>query len=102
MVAAYSILNSAALLRRIREAGKDARLTAQEIATQAMSELFNRNVAVHAAVLIALICLCAIATAGVRGFALPMLAGVLASLYSSTQLTGAIWAALNGKRAGKA
>ena len=102
MVAAYSILNSAALLRRIREAGKDARLTAQEIATQAMSELFNRNVAVHAAVLIALICLCAIATAGVRGFALPMLAGVLASLYSSTQLTGAIWAALSGKRAGKA
>ena len=64
--------------------------------------LFRSSTGTAGMVIVILICLCAIATAGVRGFALPMLAGVLASLYSSTQLTSAIWAALSGKRAGKA
>lgn len=102
-VACFSFYNHYLLLNRIRENSLKrgfSRKSKEEVASLSISEGLRRALYTATAATLVLALMLILGTEGVRALALPLLVGVLANLYSTTMLSGYVWAALEERRKG--
>lgn len=103
LVAAFSLSNTIALFDRIKGHTKSAIQSKKqwnEIVNNCICLNIRRVIIMSLVLLVIAVLMCVIGGAGYRAYALPIGLGVLASTVTAVFITGALWAALQGKDKG--
>ena len=106
-IVGYSINNTIVIFDRIREnARKMPTAKKEEITNISIKESLGRTILTTITTLITIVLLCILGVASIREFALPIIVGILAGMYSANLINGYIWAWLEERgfphRKGKA
>ncbi|MDR1598332.1 MAG: protein translocase subunit SecD [Oscillospiraceae bacterium] len=94
-IVGYSINNTIILFDRIRENQRktDSRGTSRmEMVTRSVHETIGRTTNTTLTTLVAIVTLFILGVSGTREFALPLIIGIFAGLFSSTKVNGYTWA----------
>ncbi len=101
-IVGYSINNTIVIFDRIRENAKKMPTVAREEVTNiSIKESLGRTICTTVTTLITIVALCILGVASIREFALPIIVGILAGVYSANMINGYVWAFLEEKRAGR-
>ena len=98
-IVGYSINNTIVIFDRIRENAK--KMTAapkEEVTNISIRESLGRTICTTVTTLITIVALCILGVASIREFALPIIVGILAGVYSANMINGYVWAFLEEKR----
>jgi len=93
-IVGYSINNTIVLFDRIRENLRKpgaSTLPRNELVSRSVREVLGRTIGTTVTTLVAIVTLCILGVASTREFALPIIIGILAGVYSSTQINGYLW-----------
>jgi len=93
-IVGYSINASIIVFDRIKEnlaKYKDKGLTDAEIANKSIAETFRRTLLTTATTLIMIVLVAILGTDSIREFALPIIFGLVSSVYSATILASVLW-----------
>ena len=106
-IVGYSINNTIVIFDRIREnAKKMPTAPKEEVTNVSIRESLGRTICTTVTTLITIVALCILGVASIREFALPIIVGILAGMYSANLINGYIWAWLEERgfphRKGKA
>ena len=98
-IVGYSINNTIVIFDRIREnAKKMPSAPREEITNISIKESLGRTICTTVTTLITIVALCILGVASIREFALPIIVGILAGVYSANMINGYVWAYLEEKR----
>ena len=98
-IVGYSINNTIVIFDRIRENAKKMPAAAKEEVTNiSIRESLGRTICTTVTTLITIVALCILGVASIREFALPIIVGILAGVYSANMINGYVWAFLEEKR----
>ena len=98
-IVGYSINNTIVIFDRIRENAKKMPNTAREEVTNiSIRESLGRTVCTTVTTLITVTLLCILGVTSIREFALPIIIGIVAGVYSANMINGYVWAFLEEKR----
>jgi len=99
-IVGYSINNTIVIFDRIRENARrhTGSLTRQQIVQKSVKESLGRTVFTTLTTLITITALYILGVASIKEFALPIIIGILAGVYSANMINGYIWAALEDWR----
>ena len=98
-IVGYSINNTIVIFDRIRENAKKMPTVAREEVTNvSIRESLGRTICTTVTTLITIVALCILGVASIREFALPIIVGILAGVYSANMINGYVWAFLEEKR----
>ena len=98
-IVGYSINNTIVIFDRIRENAKKMPSTPrEEITNISIRESLGRTICTTVTTLITIVALCILGVASIREFALPIIIGILAGVYSANMINGYVWAFLEEKR----
>ena len=98
-IVGYSINNTIVIFDRIRENAKKIPSTPrEEITNISIRESLGRTICTTVTTLITIVALCILGVASIREFALPIIIGILAGVYSANMINGYVWAFLEEKR----
>ena len=98
-IVGYSINNTIVIFDRIRENAKKMPTTPrEEITNISIKESLGRTICTTVTTLITIVALCILGVASIREFALPIIVGILAGVYSANMINGYVWAFLEEKR----
>ena len=101
-IVGYSINNTIVIFDRIRENHKKMPTAPKEEVTNiSIKESLGRTICTTVTTLITIVALCILGVASIREFALPIIIGILAGVYSANMINGYVWAFLEEKRAGR-
>ena len=101
-IVGYSINNTIVIFDRIRENHKKMPTAPKEEVTNiSIKESLGRTICTTVTTLITIVALCILGVASIREFALPIIVGILAGVYSANMINGYVWAFLEEKRAGR-
>ena len=101
-IVGYSINNTIVIFDRIRENAKKMPTVAREDITNiSIKESLGRTICTTVTTLITIVALCILGVASIREFALPIIIGILAGVYSANMINGYVWAYLEEKRRGR-
>ena len=101
-IVGYSINNTIVIFDRIREnAKKMPNVAREEVTNISIKESLGRTICTTVTTLITIVALCILGVASIREFALPIIIGILAGVYSANMINGYVWAFLEEKRAGR-
>ena len=101
-IVGYSINNTIVIFDRIREnAKKMPTAPKEEVTNVSIRESLGRTICTTVTTLITIVALCILGVASIREFALPIIVGILAGVYSANMINGYVWAFLEEKRAGR-
>ena len=104
-IVGYSINNTIIIFDRIRENHRKAAyasLAREEVVTISVKESLGRTINTTLTTLVTILCLYILGVASIKEFALPIIVGILAGVYSANLINGYIWAALTELRASRA
>lgn len=90
-VLGYSVNATVIVYDRIREnlkLKKSPAITFSQIVNESVNQTFARSVNTTIAVLIIIICVCIAGVPAIKSFALPLIAGIIAGLFSSVCISG--------------
>ena len=97
-IVGYSINNTIVIFDRIREnARKMPSAKKEEVVNISIRESLGRTILTTVTTLITIVLLCILGVASIREFALPIIVGILAGMYSANMINGYIWAYLEEK-----
>ena len=98
-IVGYSINNTIVIFDRIREnAKKMTTAPKEEVTNISIRESLGRTICTTVTTLITIVALCILGVASIREFALPIIVGILSSVYSANMINGYVWAFLEEKR----
>ncbi len=98
-IVGYSINNTIVIFDRIREnAKKMPNVPREEVTNISIRESLGRTVCTTVTTLITVVLLCILGVASIREFALPIIIGIVAGVYSANMINGYVWAFLEEKR----
>lgn len=100
-IVGYSINNTIIIFDRIRENLRKSEYKALprvELVNKSVDQSLNRTISTTLTTLITVVALYVLGVDSVREFALPLIIGMLAGVYSSNGINGYVWAFLMGKR----
>ncbi len=99
----YSINNTIVIFDRVREETlmSKGKMKPAELANSAVKSTFWRSVNTTITTLVTIVCLAIFCVDDVRVFALPIIAGLLAGVYSSMVIAPSIWAVMQEKKLNK-
>ena len=98
-IVGYSINTTIVIFDRIREnAKKMPSAPREEVTNISIRESLGRTVCTTVTTLITIVALCILGVASIREFALPIIVGILAGVYSANMINGYVWAFLEEKR----
>ena len=98
-IVGYSINNTIVIFDRIRENAKKMPAAAkEEVPNISIRESLGRTICTTVTTLITIVALCILGVASIREFALPIIVGILAGVYSANMINGYVWAFLEEKR----
>ena len=98
-IVGYSINNTIVIFDRIRENAKKMPTVAREEVTNiSIRESLGRTICTTVTTLITIVALCILGVGSIREFALPIIVGILAGVYSANMINGYVWAFLEEKR----
>ena len=98
-IVGYSINNTIVIFDRIRENAKKMPAVAkEEVVNISIRESLGRTICTTVTTLITIVALCILGVASIREFALPIIVGILAGVYSANMINGYVWAFLEEKR----
>ena len=101
-IVGYSINNTIIIFDRIRENVKKLPSESrEEITNRSIQESLGRTICTTATTLITIVTLCILGVASIREFALPIIIGIIAGVYSANMINGYIWAFFAEKFGGK-
>ncbi len=103
-IVGYSINNTIIIFDRIRENAKKPGLsqaTRMDIVETSVSTTLSRTINTSLTTMITLVTLYIFGVEAIREFAFPLIVGMLAGSYSSTLLSGQVWAMWMDRRAAK-
>ena len=101
-IVGYSINNTIVIFDRIRENHKKMPTAPKEEVTNiSIKESLGRTICTTVTTLITIVALCILGVASIREFALPIIVGILAGVYSANMINGYVWAFLEEKRKGR-
>lgn len=103
-IVGYSINNTIIILDRVRENARKPGVRALprvEITNLSVKESLNRTINTSVTTLIAIVTLYIVGVDSIREFALPMIIGIIAGIYSSNMISGYVWAFLKDRNFGK-
>ena len=103
-VAGYSIVTAIALFDRVRENNEKpgcSKMKKEDVVNLSVGENLDRTVHTTLTALILLVALCILGVTSVREVSLPIVIGVLSSVYSANMIDGYVWAFLEERRKGK-
>ena len=101
-IVGYSINNTIIIFDRIRENVKKLPSESrEEITNRSIKESLGRTICTTATTLITIVTLCILGVASIREFALPIIIGIIAGVYSANMINGYIWAFFAEKFGGK-
>jgi len=104
-IVGYSINNTIIIFDRIRENHRKivyANLPREEVVTISVKESLGRTLNTTLTTLVTILALYIIGVASIKEFALPIIVGIIAGVYSANLINGYVWAALTELRHGKA
>ena len=107
-IVGYSINTTIIIFDRIRENHRKAvyaALPRAEIVTISVKESLGRTINTTLTTLVTILCLYILGVSSIKEFALPIIVGIIAGVYSANLINGYIWAALTewrNERAAKA
>ena len=104
-IVGYSINNTIVIFDRIRENHRKAvyaNLPRQEVVSISVKESLGRTINTTLTTVVTILCLYILGVASIKEFALPIIIGILAGVYSANLINGYIWAALTELRASRA
>ena len=104
-IVGYSINNTIIIFDRIRENNRRASyasLPRAEIVTISVKESLGRTINTTLTTLVTILALYILGVASIKEFALPIIIGILAGVYSANLINGYIWAALTELRKDRA
>ena len=104
-IVGYSINNTIIIFDRIRENHRKAvyaNLSRNEVVTISVKESLGRTINTTLTTLVTILCLYILGVASIKEFALPIIVGILAGVYSANLINGYIWAALTELRSARA
>ncbi len=96
-IVGYSINNTIIIFDRIRENHRKAvyaSLPREEIVTISVKESLGRTINTTLTTLVTILALYILGVSSIKEFALPIIVGILAGVYSANLINGYIWAAL--------
>ena len=96
-IVGYSINNTIIIFDRIRENHRKAvyaSLPREEIVTISVKESLGRTINTTLTTLVTILSLYILGVASIKEFALPIIVGIIAGVYSANLINGYIWAAL--------
>ena len=98
-IVGYSINNTIVIFDRIREnAKKMPTAPKEEVTNVSIRESLGRTICTTVTTLITIVALCILGVASIREFALPIIVGILAGVYSANMINGYVWAFLEERR----
>ncbi len=98
-IVGYSINNTIVIFDRIRENAKKMPAVAkEEVVNISIRESLGRTICTTVTTLITIVALCILGVASIREFALPIIVGILAGVYSANMINGYVWAFLEERR----
>ena len=98
-IVGYSINNTIVIFDRIRENAKKMPTVAkEEVVNISIRESLGRTICTTVTTLITIVALCILGVASIREFALPIIVGILAGVYSANMINGYVWAFLEERR----
>ena len=98
-IVGYSINNTIVIFDRIREnAKKMPTAPREEVTNVSIRESLGRTICTTVTTLITVVLLCILGVASIREFALPIIIGIVAGVYSANMINGYVWAFLEEKR----
>jgi len=103
-IAIYSVINAVLTFAHLRERSKTPeykKLSREEAVNLSVRENLPRTLYISLAALAIVLFLFIIGAGGVREIALPMLIGIMVSVYSANMINGYVWAALEKRKQGK-
>lgn len=104
-IVGYSINNTIIIFDRIRENNRKTALvglTKTEIVEKSVKESLGRTINTTLTTLATIVMLYVLGVSSIKEFALPIIIGILAGVYSANLINGYIWAALTDWRRNKA
>ncbi len=104
-IVGYSINNTIIIFDRIRENHRKAvyaNLPRNEVVSISVKECLGRTINTTLTTLVTILCLYILGVASIKEFALPIIVGILAGVYSANLINGYIWAALTELRTARA
>ena len=104
-IVGYSINNTIIIFDRIRENHRKAvyaSLPRQEVVSISVKESLGRTINTTLTTVVTILCLYILGVASIKEFALPIIIGILAGVYSANLINGYIWAALTELRTARA
>ncbi|MBE5768552.1 MAG: protein translocase subunit SecF [Clostridiales bacterium] len=98
-IVGYSINNTIVIFDRIREnARKLGGVTREEVVNVSVKDCLTRTVTTTVTTLITICALYILGVASIKEFALPIIVGIVSSVYSANMINGYIWAALESRK----
>ena len=98
-IVGYSINNTIVIFDRIREnAKKMPSAPREEVTNISIRQSLGRTVCTTVTTLITIVALCILGVTSIREFALPIIIGIVAGVYSANMINGYVWAFLEEKR----
>ncbi len=104
-IVGYSINNTIIIFDRIRENHRKAayaNMPREEIVTISVKESLGRTINTTLTTLVTILALYILGVTSIKEFALPIIVGILAGVYSANMINGYIWAALTEWRKDRA
>ena len=102
-IVGFSINNTIVIFDRIRENARKAPSTAKvEVVNRSVRECLGRTINTTLTTLVTITMLAVLGVASIREFAIPIIIGIIAGVYSANLINGYVWAWLENKKlAGK-
>ncbi len=98
-IVGYSINNTIVIFDRIREnARKNPSMGKVDVVNRSVKECLGRTINTTLTTLVTIVALYVLGVDSIREFALPIIIGILAGVYSANMINGYVWAWLEEKR----
>ena len=98
-IVGYSINNTIVIFDRIREnARKNPSMGKVDVVNRSVKECLGRTINTTLTTLVTIVALYVLGVDSIREFALPIIVGILAGVYSANMINGYVWAWLEEKR----
>jgi len=101
IIVGYSIHNTVGIfdyIRKNRAKPAFAHMPLEEAVNLSIKDSLGRAIGVAAAFLLILCTLCILGAESIRQFSLPVIIGIVSSIYSTLMINGYVWVSLEGRR----
>lgn len=102
-IVGYSINNTIIIFDRIRENARKMPTSTPrvEVVNRSIKECLGRTINTTLTTLVTIVCLYIFGVSSIREFALPIIVGIIAGVYSANMINGYVWAFLEEKKRAK-